>query len=190
MPGRRVSRREISDVATALFLERGFDEVTVAEVARAAGVVEKTVFNHFPTKESLVLDREDRWAAAVRAAVAGPEPVDAAVALIVADLDDLLGGALGPGDAQAVSALIARTPALRAAAAVTAERITDVAAAGLAERTGRDPDDPRILLLATAVVALWRVQLRSLARHVGRADLRERVLGDVRAAATLARKLQ
>ena len=40
-----------------LFLERGFDAVTVAEVARAADVAEKTVYNYFPTKEDLVYDR-------------------------------------------------------------------------------------------------------------------------------------
>ncbi len=47
----------IAQVAAGLFLERGFDEVTVAEVARAAGVSSVTVFNHFPRKEDLYLDR-------------------------------------------------------------------------------------------------------------------------------------
>jgi AcrR family transcriptional regulator len=44
------TRREISDRAMQLFALRGFDRVTVAEVAAAAGVSEKTVFNYFPTK--------------------------------------------------------------------------------------------------------------------------------------------
>jgi AcrR family transcriptional regulator len=42
-----------------MFMERGFDAVRVAEVAEACGVSEKTVFNYFPTKESLILDRLD-----------------------------------------------------------------------------------------------------------------------------------
>jgi AcrR family transcriptional regulator len=51
------TRRRISDVATGLFLSRGFDNVTVAEVAEAAGVAKMTVFNYFPRKEDLFLDR-------------------------------------------------------------------------------------------------------------------------------------
>jgi AcrR family transcriptional regulator len=51
------TRARISEVATRLFLERGFDAVTVAEVAREAGVSSVTVFNHFPRKEDLLLDR-------------------------------------------------------------------------------------------------------------------------------------
>src|ERR671936_3026411 len=49
-------RQEIADRAMQLFVARGFDHVTVAEVAEAAGVSEKTVFNYFPTKEDLFFD--------------------------------------------------------------------------------------------------------------------------------------
>jgi AcrR family transcriptional regulator len=47
------TRQEIAGTAMGLFARRGFDHVTVAEVAEAAGVSEKTVFNYFPTKEDL-----------------------------------------------------------------------------------------------------------------------------------------
>jgi AcrR family transcriptional regulator len=50
------TRREIADTAMRLFVERGFDHVTVAEVAAAARVSVKTVFNYFPTKEDLFFD--------------------------------------------------------------------------------------------------------------------------------------
>lgn len=73
------TRQAISDVATALFLERGFDAVTVAEVARAADVAVQTVFNHFPAKEDLFFDESGWWtgpAGAIRAAPPGADPVD------------------------------------------------------------------------------------------------------------------
>jgi AcrR family transcriptional regulator len=55
-------RQLISDTATMMFLERGFDEVRVSEVAAACEVSEKTIYNYFPTKESLILDREEAMA--------------------------------------------------------------------------------------------------------------------------------
>ncbi|MGU3502654.1 TetR/AcrR family transcriptional regulator [Mycobacterium sp. C31M] len=64
-----MTRRKISDVATALFLGRGFDTVTVAEVAREAGVSSVTVFKHFPRKEDLLFDRVDDAVEILRAGV-------------------------------------------------------------------------------------------------------------------------
>ncbi|KAA9165754.1 TetR family transcriptional regulator [Amycolatopsis acidicola] len=60
---KQLTRRHIADIATGMFFERGFDNVTVAEVAEAAGVSKMTVFNYFPRKEDLFLDRHaDRLA--------------------------------------------------------------------------------------------------------------------------------
>jgi AcrR family transcriptional regulator len=63
------TRARIREVANRLFLERGYDAVTVAEVAREAGVSSVTVFNHFPRKEDLFLDRTDDAIAFLRSAV-------------------------------------------------------------------------------------------------------------------------
>ncbi|WP_427890927.1 TetR/AcrR family transcriptional regulator [Kribbella sp. GL6] len=63
------TRARISQIATQLFLERGFEAVTVAEVARAAEVSSVTVFKHFPRKEDLLLDRADDAAELLRTAV-------------------------------------------------------------------------------------------------------------------------
>src|ERR1041384_4232192 len=79
-PGRRerkkaATRKNISDVATMMFLERGFDNVSIREVADAADVSPTTVFAHFPQKEALVFDEDDeqrdRLLAAVRDRPAG-----------------------------------------------------------------------------------------------------------------------
>src|ERR1700760_1123550 len=81
------TRERISQTATALFLERGFAEVTVAEVAAAAGVSKVTVFAHFPRKEDLLLDRAPEAIELARAAVRdrppGVSPVEALRALAV-----------------------------------------------------------------------------------------------------------
>jgi AcrR family transcriptional regulator len=61
---KKQTREEIASAAMKLFTERGFDAVTVAEVAEAAGVSEKTVFNYFQAKEDLVFpEGEARWEA-------------------------------------------------------------------------------------------------------------------------------
>jgi AcrR family transcriptional regulator len=68
------TRARISEVATRLFLERGYDTVTVAEVAREAGVSSVTVFNHFPRKEDLFLDRAVDAVELLRSAVRDRAP--------------------------------------------------------------------------------------------------------------------
>src|SRR5215218_755179 len=53
------TRLAISDVATRLFMQHGFEQVTVAQIAEAAEVSPKTVFNYFTSKEELFFDRAD-----------------------------------------------------------------------------------------------------------------------------------
>ncbi|UQA93067.1 TetR/AcrR family transcriptional regulator [Streptomyces halobius] len=72
---KRQTRQHISDTATGLFLERGFDAVTIAEIAEAADVSVNTVYNYFPAKEDLFFDRSkgliDRLSRFVRARAVG-----------------------------------------------------------------------------------------------------------------------
>lgn len=73
-PGLRHRKKEetrlaISNVATQLFVERGFDNVSVADIAEEAQVSRKTVFNYFPRKEDLVFDREEEGRELVREAL-------------------------------------------------------------------------------------------------------------------------
>ena len=60
------NRRHIADTAARLFAERGYEHVTVTDVARAAEVAEQTVYNYFPAKENLVTDREEQAGRALR----------------------------------------------------------------------------------------------------------------------------
>lgn len=65
------TRKNISDVATRMFLERGFDNVSIREVADAADVSPTTVFAHFPQKEALVFDEDDEQRDRLVSAVRG-----------------------------------------------------------------------------------------------------------------------
>jgi AcrR family transcriptional regulator len=71
---RQRTRHGIASTAMRLFASRGFDEVTVGEVAREAGVSEKTVYNHFPTKEDLFFDEVPARLEALASAVHEREP--------------------------------------------------------------------------------------------------------------------
>ena len=97
---KRLMRQQLSDTATRMFVERGFDAVRVSEVAEACGVSEKTVFNYFPTKESLVLDRLEVTMASVRAGLAEPgvPPVEAALRILDGELRTMTAWLAGQDD--------------------------------------------------------------------------------------------
>lgn len=76
------TRAKIASVAAGLFLERGFDAVTVADVAKEAGVSSVTVFKHFPRKEDLFLDRQAEAEELLLAAVQKRGPDDDVVVLL------------------------------------------------------------------------------------------------------------
>ena len=78
-PGRRerkkaATRQALSAAALALFLEHGFDAVTVRQIADAADVSTTTLMKHFPTKEALVFDRDDEIERSLVSAVEGRAP--------------------------------------------------------------------------------------------------------------------
>jgi AcrR family transcriptional regulator len=194
---KRQTRRLISDTATGMFLKDGFDAVRVIDVAAACGVSEKTVYNHFPTKESLILDRFEDMETDIRR-VFGTDPtspVEAAVEVIVARVEGMLGDWSGPdrpNDLTLVrrfSEMIQQTPALRAAQWEMLDRMTQIAAEGIGARTGLDPDDPEPQIAANAIMGLWRVQFGSMVRNAtaGRPPpkVRDAVIADVRRAAEL-----
>ena len=76
------TRQAISDIATVLFAERGFDAVTIAQVAEAAGVAKMTVTNYFPRKEDLVFDRAGGIVSSLAGAVATRAPGESLLAAI------------------------------------------------------------------------------------------------------------
>jgi AcrR family transcriptional regulator len=193
---KRLMRQQLSDTATRMFLDRGFDAVRVSDVAEACGVSEKTVFNYFPTKESLVLDRLEATVASLRSGLAetAVPPVEAALRILDRELSGLtafLSSADDPaGAAEAIRRfgdLIRTTPSLRAYQSDMMDQFVSVAAEILAARAGLDADDPEPQIAARALLGLWRVQAESLRKHLGPAPARVHamVTADVRRAARL-----
>src|SRR3954466_4940529 len=93
---KRVARQAIAATARRLFAERGFDSVTVAEVAAAADVSEKTVFNHFPTKEDLAFAGREEGIVRLVGGITEPPPgtsvLDVFRALTTTVIDDFVAG--------------------------------------------------------------------------------------------------
>jgi AcrR family transcriptional regulator len=191
---KRRTRQQISDVATSLFVVRGFDHVKVSEIAAIVGVSEKTVYNYFPSKESLVFDRADegiaRVAAALREREPGESPTKAMLRALSDDMDDLEDlpeqiYVFFPMFAE----MVAATPSLRAARLDLQNRLVEVATEELAALADVDPRDPEPQIAARAMVALFDLSYDSRMRHIeqglrGR-RLRAAVLADLERAARL-----
>jgi AcrR family transcriptional regulator len=158
-PGLRERKKQrmyetVSDIAVRLFLEKGFDAVSVAEVAAAAEISKPTLFRYFPAKEDLVLYRiaDHEGEAARVVAEAGTAPVEALLRHFVDGLErgDPVTGLNDHPDVLAFHALLYGTPSLVARAHVHQER----SEAALAEVLGGDLD---ARLAAGQIMAVLRV---------------------------------
>ena len=163
---RQQTRARIVDAASELFAERGFDSVSVVEIAQRAGVVEKTVFNHFPVKEGLVFDADPPMRAALLDAVrrrpAGESVAAAAGSFVVAAVSLL--GTPEAADGVAQMARVVRSSRILQ----TREReilgdLTDALAGLIAEETGARSGTIEPWLAAHAVLGLY-ASLLELAR--------------------------
>jgi AcrR family transcriptional regulator len=172
---KRLMRQQLSDTATQMFMERGFDAVRVTEIAEACGVSEKTVFNYFPTKESLILDRLEATMASLKSGLAQPgvDPAEAALRILDQELTAMTSWLAAQDDPVQASAAIRRfgvliqaSPSLRAHQSDMVDQFTAVAAEILAGRAGLSPDDPEPQIAAIALLGLWRVQFRALSKYL------------------------
>jgi AcrR family transcriptional regulator len=152
------TRREIADTAMRLFATRGFDHVTVAEVAEAADVSEKTVFNYFPTKEDLFYDEVPAREEALRQAIRGRRPGES----ILASLRRLQSGECprmcSPGFA-VFARIIEESPALQAKELEVMARFSAALAETIQEELGVDERDARIA--AGLLVSVYRQLFRA-----------------------------
>jgi AcrR family transcriptional regulator len=156
---RLATRQSISDAATRLFNERGFDRVTVDEIAAAADVGRMTVFNHFPRKEDLFFDlekqgREDLFNA-LRGREAGVSVLEALCRLahqIVAERRPYIHfHKRSPQFMQTV----AESETLKARARAIRDELATIVRVELARAADRDPNDSDAHLAAELVLATW-----------------------------------
>jgi AcrR family transcriptional regulator len=159
------TRQLIADTARRLFAERGFDQVTVAEIAREAEVAQATVFNYFPTKEDLFYSRleafEERLLTAIREREPG-ESILAAFAGFLLGQDGVLamdapgGEAAATAQIQTITRVITQSPALLAREREVFDRYAQALAALIAEDTDAAPGDVVARMVANALLGLHR----------------------------------
>ena len=156
---KRQTRELLTDTANRLFAERGFDAVTVAEIARAANVSEVTVFNYFPTKEDLFFGGmqffEETLLDAVRTRAAGESVLEAFRRPVLAGFPVL---AAGKRIRSIVAArkLISASPALEVHEREIVARYTNLLAEQLAEEAGTTPGDVEVMGVASALMGVQR----------------------------------
>jgi len=151
------TRQAISDIATRMFVTRGFDDVTIAQVADAAGVAKMTVTNYFPRKEDLVFDRaeaEERHLADVITARAPGESILAAIrrdyAEAVARADVTLGLS-----SPAFARMIRSSPMLASRVREMLDQRERALGDAIAAETGTDNPEQR--LVAALLASVHRV---------------------------------
>ena len=160
---RLATRQGISNAATRLFLERGFENVTVDDIAAAADVGRMTVFNHFPRKEDMFFDRDEEGREMLRLALRERDPGVAPVEAL-RRLAHRLAGEQSPytrfsADSQGFIETIEASATLKARSRAIRDEIAQVVAVALAEGAGREPGDPDAHLAASLLLATWTAAL-------------------------------
>jgi AcrR family transcriptional regulator len=172
---KRETRQQISDVATALFAQRGFEAVTISQVAEAAGVAKMTVTNYFPRKEDLVFDRAGAVVAGLAAAFAARAPGESLLTAIRRDYaraaarSDVTIGLSGPEFARMVQS----SPVLTGRGLEMLAQRERALGDAIAAETGVDDPQQRIVAAALASVhrALYAEGMRRSLAGQDRAEI-------------------
>ena len=163
------TRTLIRETAQALFAERGFEAVTIADIAAAADVAVQTVFNHFPTKEDLFFDGHTPWvdgaAESVRSRLPGTPPLEALHAYLVERVA-AHARQLATPDGRAFDTTLEASPALRARERELHHEATARLADALFEtwsaEGGAPPVPTDVHTAASVTAAVWLAAVRTL----------------------------
>jgi AcrR family transcriptional regulator len=158
---RLATRQAISDAATQLFFERGFDHVTVDEIAAAADVGRMTVFNHFPRKEDMLFDRDEEGREMLRGALRQCDPAIAPIETLRLFAHRLVAERSPVVEFSARSEGLIRTvegsETLKARARAIRDELAEVLMVALFEGAGRDAADADARLAAALLLTIWSV---------------------------------
>ena len=166
------SRLAISNVATKMFIERGFDDVTVAEVAAAADVSVATIFNYFETKEELFFDREGEVIEAQRRCILERKAGETITSVLHREFLAAIDAGLPHLMADGASFLrtIEGSSALRARVRLGFEIAEASLAETIAEETEAVAGDPTPQIVAAMLVAIQRTLVESAGAAALRGD--------------------
>jgi len=166
---KELTRQQIFDAARRLFAQRGFDAVTVAEIAREANVSEVTVFNYYPSKEDLFYGGmqffEERLLEAVRTRPRGESAIKALRRCLLESADGLQSRERIDAILRAAE-IVSASPSLMAREREIVERYTRRLAVLLAEESGADPWDVEPMAAAGALIGAHRAVVDYVRRRV------------------------
>ena len=180
------TRQAISNIATHMFVDRGFDEVTIAEVADAAGVAKMTVTNYFPRKEDLVLDRAEAIERHLADVIAARAPGESMLAAIRRDYAAAVAGAdvtLGLSS-PAFAAMILGSPVLVGRVREMLDRREQLLGDAIAIEAGTD--NPQQRLVAVLLASVHRVLAAEASRRSLEGQPRKQICAVLADAATRA----
>jgi len=152
---KRETRDALTRAALELFVERGYDETTLAEIADAAGVSTRTIFAYFPSKEDILFSTMEAMRDALAGALAvRPAGMDALTAL----REFILASAHGKTELDhKLGQLIARDATLASHKRARISELQEVLAAAIADDLGVGPDDLRPQVAAASLTAAFEV---------------------------------
>ena len=156
---KRRTRQALRQAAVRLFLERGFEATTIADITAAAEVAPRTFFSYYPTKEDVVLgDITQRFDRVRRALEQRPEgePLLAAFRRAALEIAADLQAQEAPEDQRRAARVILGTPAIQARIRDRMGQWEEELAAMIADERGAGPDDLDSHVVAAALVGLLR----------------------------------
>jgi AcrR family transcriptional regulator len=174
------TRTLIAGTAARLFAERGYENVAVSDVARAAEVAEQTVYNYFPSKDQLVTDREgdvqDRLCELITVRPAGTTPAAAIRDFTLESVEHIRQiprnqwrGELGY--------LAAISPAVHRLVLELSERQADALAVAIADSTDVAPEIARLQGLALSSV--YRILISEAGQRTVKGQSQARIVKEV-----------